>query len=99
MGDGLAGPAHLQMLASLQKDIRRTMFTHVHIHNTQEIRMTTNIDRRQWLQWGAGALASAHLGLHAQSAWPTKSLNVVVPFPQAEAPMHLHARLRRNLPR
>ena len=43
--------------------------------------MTSNIDRRQWLQWGAGALASAHLGLHAQSAWPTKALNVVVPFP------------------
>ena len=43
--------------------------------------MTSNLDRRQWLQWSAGALASAHLGLHAQSAWPSKALNVVVPFP------------------
>ena len=43
--------------------------------------MTSNLDRRRWLQWSAGALASAHLGLHAQSAWPNKPLNVVVPFP------------------
>ena len=43
--------------------------------------MTSNLDRRQWLQWSAGVLASAQLGVQAQTGWPAKPLTVVVPFP------------------
>ncbi len=39
-------------------------------------------NRRNVLEWAAGAgLASASLGVFAQSGWPSKPVTVVVPFP------------------
>ena len=38
-------------------------------------------DRRDWLKWGLAASASAAMPTWAQSAWPTKPVTMVVPFP------------------
>ena len=46
---------------------------------TFDFEMTTH--RRQVLRAGAAGLALLSLGSHAQSAWPSKPVTVIVPFP------------------
>jgi len=41
--------------------------------------------RRQWLGWTAAALAGMP-GFALAQSWPTKAVNLIVPFPLAAAP-------------
>ncbi len=42
---------------------------------------SSNVSRRQWLaQTGSEALAASPFLVHAQQAWPSKPLRLVVPF-------------------
>lgn len=43
--------------------------------------VTHNLSRRQLLAFGTAALASAQLPVRAQSAFPSKPMRVIVPFP------------------
>ena len=61
--------------------------------------MVNSLDRRQWLKWGVGSVAAAHLGLQAESAWPQKPLTVVALSQRVAAPTRLRAHLPPNLPR
>jgi hypothetical protein len=54
--------------------------------------------RRDFLKAMAAVTSSLPLWAQAQSSWPTKPVNLVVPFPQAGAPMRLPAPCRPSLP-
>ncbi len=41
----------------------------------------TSTSRRQWLALSAVACAALSFGAHAQTAWPTKPVTLIVPFP------------------
>ena len=41
----------------------------------------TNATRRQWMALTAAACAALSFGVQAQSAWPTKPVTLIVPFP------------------
>jgi hypothetical protein len=54
----------------------------------------TQIHRRNLLQWAAGTSLAATLPAWAQATWPSKPVNLIVPFLREAAQMRLRALYR-----